>query len=358
MSESKQQRIGLIGCGHIARFHARNIKDAVGREFPDMTYYAACDRKLDRAQAFAEIAGCELVTSKADKIIDACDVIYICTETAEHVALVEQAVTAGRHIFCEKPLATNNADAQRLAAVVAAAGVINQVGLILNYSPVFTVLADLMQAQDFGELLSVHLRDDQCFPIDGQYGSNWRADVERAGGGTLIEHSIHDVDLLRRLFGEISAVSCRTRITSGHPGIEDVALVSFHHQQGHTSTLASIWHAMPIRQSGRSLEVFFTRARFTTEHDYFGTITCQIDDAEPITLSSDEVLARFMSLQQLNPVDEDLRSLGGLCDRRFLRAVTAGTQASPGFDSAALGHKIVDACYRSAESGGELVRIG
>lgn len=355
MADTSPLKLGLIGCGHIARFHARNIKDALSRQPLNIAYHATCDRELHRARAFADIAGCELVTADAAEVIAACDVVYICTETVEHKALVNQAASAGKHIFCEKPLATSLADAAQMAAQVSQAGVINQVGLILNYSPVFTVLQQLMSADDYGPVLSVHLRDDQFFPTGDHYGSNWRADVNRAGAGTLLEHSIHDVDLLRRLFGDIDAVNCRTREISGHPGIEDVAVVNFHHHGGHTSTLNSVWHAMPSRQSSRALEVFFNRARFTTDQDYFGSISYQIDDQPVITMSSDEVLARFMALQDLEPVNEDLRSLGGLSDRRFLQAVVEGSRAQPDFADALTGHEIVAACYRSAAAQGDTI---
>ena len=343
--------IGLIGCGHIARFHARNIRDALGHQGVNCQYTAVCDREESRARAFADIAGCSLVTTDSNAVIDACDIVYVCTETAEHRALVEQAAAKGRHLFCEKPLACTLTDARDMTRLVEQAGIIHQVGLVLHFSPVYRVLADLMSG-DFGPLLGAHMRDDQFFPIRGHYGSSWRGDVERAGGGTLLEHSIHDVDLFRRLFGEVESVQCHTRETSGHPGIEDVAQVSFSHMGGHTTTLTSIWHAIDSRPSSRFLEVIFERARFTTEHDYFGTITCEIDDREAVTLSSDEVLARYMRLMALDPAQEDLRSLAGIGDRRFLEAVCTGRPAMPGFDEALRSHLIVDSCYRSAATSG------
>jgi predicted dehydrogenase len=336
---------------HIARFHARNVRDAVTRHAIDARYDAVCDLDLERARAFAEIAGCELVTDDFRAVIDACDIVYVCTETSEHPAIVEQAAAAGRHIFCEKPLATNLEDAVRMHRLVTAGTATHQVGLVLHFSPVYTVLADLMQG-DWGQLLSAHMRDDQFFPIGDHYGSSWRADPARAGSGTLLEHSIHDLDLFRRLFGEITSVQCHTRETSGHPGIEDVAHVRFLHEGGHSTTLASVWHAVESRQSGRSLEVFFERARFTTENDYFGAITMEVEDRPPVTWSHDEVLNRFMTLRGLRPADEDLRSLAGLCDRSFLAAATTGEAAEPSFAVALRAHQIVDACYRSAESDG------
>jgi predicted dehydrogenase len=343
------KKIGFIGCGHIAKFHARNVRDAISRHGIEMNYDAVCDLELERAHAFAEIGGCSLVTDQAHEVIDACDVIYICTETAAHQELVAQAAAAGKHLFCEKPLACNLADARAMTKQVRAAGIIHQVGLVLHFSPVYRVLRELMQ-DDWGPLLSAHMRDDQCFPTGDHYGSTWRADPERAGSGTLLEHSIHDLDLFRRLFGEVEGVQSHTRETSSHAGIEDVAHVRFLHEGGHSSTLASIWHAMPARQSSRSLEVFFERARFTTESDYFGAITMEVAGQEPQTLSHDEVLNRYMQLEGLDPAEEDLRSLAGLGDRRFLEAVTRREPATPSFDDARRAHEIVDACYRSAAS--------
>ncbi len=349
-------KVGFIGCGHIARFHARNVRDAIGRHGINAAYDAVCDLDRARAEAFADIAGCSLVTTDANAVLDACDVVYICTETAAHGDLVAGAVARGRHVFCEKPLAPTLGEAETMASAVLDASVTHQVGLVLNFSPVYRVLEDLMQ-EDWGVLLSAHMRDDQYFPIFGHYGSTWRADPERAGSGTLLEHSIHDLDLFTRLFGPVAAVQCHTRETSGHKGIEDVASVRFLHEGGHTTTLASIWHAVERRQSSRSLEIFFERARFTTDHDYFGAITIEVEDQEPVTLSHDEVLNRYMALSGLTPAEEDLRSLAGLGDRRFLEAVLAGEPARPDFQQALDAHRVVDACYRSAAAGGATVRL-
>jgi len=74
----------------------------------------------------------------------------------------------------------------------------------------------------------------------------------------------------------------------------------------------------------------------------------EIEGRDAVTLSHDEVLSRFMSLEGLDPADEDLRSLAGLGDRRFLECVVAGRQAVPSCEHALTAHRVVDACYRSA----------
>ena len=237
--------IGLIGCGFIGRFHARNIRDIARGPAPTSrrstsatTPRATATR--DRADAFATAGGCQARDDRRERESSHSpnvDAVYICTETVEHVELVIAAAKAGKHVFCEKPLATNLADARRMLAAVTAAGVTHQVGLVLRYSPVFRVIEDLMQQDDLGALLAIQLRDDQFFPVRGHYASSWRGDVTRAGGGTLIEHSIHDIDLIARLAGDVERVRCRTRNISGHPGIEDVAIVTFEHAGGHSTQL-------------------------------------------------------------------------------------------------------------------------
>lgn len=345
-------RIGLIGCGFIGRFHAANLRHLQKLQAP-IAYTAVCDRSAERAQAFAKIAGCETITTDARVLIesDALDAIYICTETAEHPALVEAAARAGKHVFCEKPLAKNHADAKRMLEAVEKAGVTHQVGLVLRFSPVYRVLEDLMHDTDLGALLAVQMRDDQFFPDRAHYASAWRGDVERAGGGTLIEHSIHDVDLLARLVGPIESVTCSARYTSGHEGIEDVAMATFTHRNGVTSQLASVWHALDDRPSTRRLEAFFERGWFMTEHDYFGTVTVQRHKGDPTTLSADEVLTRFMDLEGLDTDDHDLRSLGALGDQRFTEAARAARPAHPSFREAVSAHAVVDACYQAARDG-------
>jgi predicted dehydrogenase len=346
--------VGLIGCGFIGRYHARNIRDlarsGANAGALDINYHAVCDRQIDRAETFAKLAGCKVATTDSAEIIGSpsIDAVYICTETVEHVALVIAAARAGKHVFCEKPLATNFADAKRMLDAVTAAGVTHQVGLVLRFAPVMRVVEDLMRQDDLGTLLSMTLRDDQYFPVRGQYGSSWRGDVERAGGGTLIEHSIHDIDLITRLAGPVERVRCRTRNISGHRGVEDVATVTFDHAAGHSTQLSSVWHDMDSRPSTRRLEIFFERGYIATEHDYFGSVLYQGRHGELVTIDANEVLERFMRLECLNPVDHDLKSIGGLGDRAFFEAIGARRPARPNFADALDAHRLVEACYRSA----------
>ncbi len=348
--------VGLIGCGHIGRFHSRNLRGSLRSELVPGEYSAVCDRELERAESFAGITGAKTVTSNPVDVFESkgLNTVYICTETSEHPALVEEAARRGLHVFCEKPLAKTLDDVRRMVEAVESAGVVNQVGLVLRYSPVFTVMKDMMSQPGLGPLLTAHLRDDQFFPIRGHYGSKWRGNFEQAGGGTLLEHSIHDVDLFRWLFGDITAVRCHTRETTSHAGIEDVALVTFQHEEGHQTSLSSVWHSLDDRPSTRHLEVFFEGGYFATDHDFLGSIRYQERTGHVREMASEEVFERYCELTGLKDAEADLARRGMYEDFAFLRSVQEGTPAFPDFRTALLAHEVVDACYRSAQEGREL----
>ena len=348
--------VGLIGCGHIGRFHSRNLRGSLRSELVPGEYVAVCDREIERAESFAGITGATTVSASASDIFEArgLNTVYICTETAEHPALVIEAARRGLNIFCEKPLAKTLDDVARMVEAVETAGVVNQVGLVLRYSPVFTVLKDMMSQPGLGPLLTAHLRDDQFFPIRGHYGSSWRGSFERAGGGTLIEHSIHDVDLFRWLFGDITAVRCHTRETTGHAGVEDVALVTFQHQSGHQTSLSSIWHALDDRPSTRHLEVFFEGGYFATDHDFLGPIRYQERTGPVREMSEPEVFDRYCEIVGIEGQEAELARRGMFEDYAFLRNVLESAPAFPDFRTAYRAHAVVDACYRSAQGGREL----
>ncbi|MDP2950503.1 MAG: Gfo/Idh/MocA family oxidoreductase, partial [Chloroflexota bacterium] len=265
-------RVGLIGCGFIGRFHSIAVRGLIRMGLVDAQYVGVCDAIEERARTFAAIVDAPLVTVDAAQIIDSPDIdtVYICTPPSSHRELVEQAAAAGKHIFCEKPLATNLADVQQMQAAVQRAGIKHQVGLILRHSPILTVLKSMFEDQGLGRPMAVIFRDDQFFPILGHYGSTWRKDYRLVGRGTLLEHSIHDLDVLRWLCGEPQALRAETRFFAGYEQVEDLAMVQLEFASGALGTLFSIWHNILGRPSTRRLEFFFENGYFAVDHDMFG----------------------------------------------------------------------------------------
>ena len=356
-----QPRVGLIGCGLIGTFHSRSIHGVIKRGLVDARYVAVCDRIEERAQEFARLAGATLCTTDPDALIASPEVntVYVCTPTAEHKALVLAAAAAGKHVFCEKPLARTLAEAQEMHDAVRAAGVRHQVGLVLRHSPIEVVLKDMIADPGLGRLMTAVFRDDQTFPILGHYRSTWRGDAAMTGGGTLIEHSIHDLDVLSWLCGDVESLRAETRNFAGHDGVEDLANVSLNFANGGTGQLASVWHGIESRNTHRLLELFFERGHFAADEDFLGPIRYGTYASNgKAELSTEQVQQRYLELIGV-PDDDTYRDAlrrYSFEDLFFLRAIAADRDAYPGFDVALRAHQLVDAVYRSAAEGGASVR--
>ena len=351
--------IGLIGCGFIGRFHSAAIRDITRRGLLDIRYAAVCDLDETRARSFADITGAPLVTTDARELIASAEVnvVYICVPTAGHKPLVLEIVARGKHVFCEKPLAATLPDVEEMLAAVENAGVRAGVGLILRHSPILTVLKSLTEDPTIGRLMTIVFRDDQFFPIQGHYQSDWRKDRDLAGAGTLLEHSIHDVDVLRWFAGDVTGVRGTIRNFAGHHGVEDLATAQLEFDSGAQAQLISVWHNVLARPSSRRLELFFENAYFHVEDDFSGPITFQKHADNAVVLTEEEVRARYLGI-----VGADAAAVGdvlrySLEDYFFLDAIANGRDPFPNFQTARHAHSIVDAIYRSSACGGEHISL-
>jgi predicted dehydrogenase len=335
-------RVGFVGAGFIARFHLGMLRGASARS----DIVAVHDRDPARAKAFAEDAGARPCDS-VEEVLDGVDAVFVCTWTSEHLPVVQAAAERGLAVFCEKPLAPDLDEARRLCEVVEEAGVVNQVGLVLRRSPSFTLARRLLQDERAGRTMAVVFRDDQYLPVQGIYGSEWRADPDRAGSGALLEHSIHDVDLLEWLLGPAERVTAWTRSFHGLDGIEDVASCGLAFRSGATATLASVWHDVLERPSLRSVEILCERLHIEVAGDWFGPVRWTYT-GEPARELEGSAL-----VDALDPPLVD----GGNPDSEFIAAVAAGRPAEPDVSTALRAHEVVDALYRSAASDGEPIPL-
>lgn len=340
----EQLRVGFLGAGLIATYHSKSLR----RSGLPVERAGVYDPDRRRAAMFAKASGHTPMASE-DDVLDSCDAVYVCTWTSEHLRQVEKAAARGRAIFCEKPLAFDVASAEKMAAMVIAAGAVNQVGLVLRRSPAYLWAKHLIDDPAAGQVMGVVFRDDQFIPIQGHYGSTWRGDRVLAGAGTLLEHSIHDVDMFRVLVGEIERVSAHTTNFHGHDGIEDVATASIRFANGALGTLASIWHDNLARPSLRRVEIFCERRDITIEgDDWYGPVSWSNTDGDAHALAGDELSAAVAPLREgsENP------------DAQFVHAALAGSPTTPDFTDAVKAHRIIDAMYTSAERDGASVEVG
>jgi predicted dehydrogenase len=336
-------RVGFLGAGLIATYHSKSLRRSGAR----VTRTGVYDPDPERAARFAEASG-HTVCATEDEVIDGCDAVYVCTWTSEHPRLVETAVRRGRHVFCEKPLAHTADQAAAMADVVERAGVVAQVGLVLRHSPAYLWARHLITDPAAGRVMAVVFRDDQFIPIQGHYSSTWRADRTLAGAGTLIEHSIHDVDMLRFLVSDIVEVNARTANFHGHHGIEDLTATTFRFAGGALGTLTSVWHDNLARPSLRRVEVFCERRHIVIDgDDWFGPVSWTDSDGTGGSLAGSDLATAVMPMRDGsdNP------------DRAFVEAIQERTPAYPDLAVAVAAHRVVDAMYASAAAGGATVAV-
>lgn len=334
-------RVGFLGAGLIATFHSKLLRVADA----DVSWAGVFDPDTAKAQRFAAASGARLCGSEIE-VLESCDAVYVCTWTAEHPGLVEAAAQRGLAVFCEKPLAVDLSTAQRMAAIVDRAGVTNQVGLVLRRSPAFGLMRALASDPDSGRPMNIVFRDDQYIPIQGLYGSTWRSDAMKAGSGTLLEHSIHDLDLLEWVLGPIVSVSARSASFHGFDGIEDSMAVSLAFANGAVGILSSVWHDILERPSLRRVELFCEKAQVTLHGDWWGPVEWLVAGQT----------ARCADGAELEAEARRRGAVLGNPDKAFVEAVAAGTPAWPSFTEALRAHELVDAVYRSAAAAGTPVQ--
>jgi predicted dehydrogenase len=336
-------RVGFLGAGFIATFHSKMLR-ASG---VDHERAGVFDPEPGRAEDFVARAG-GWVAASEDEVIDSCDAVYVCTWTVDHPRQVRKACEAGRAVFVEKPLGIDAPACLDIVDALETSGVTHQVGLILRYSPAFGLLESLLEEEDRnGRVMAVVMRDDQFVPTQGHYASTWRADRAKAGRGVLLEHSIHDVDLLDRLFGPIEDVSGRSRSFHEMDGIEDLVVATFGLPGGGIASLTTVWHDLVERPSLRYLEVHCETTHVEVEGDWFGPIRWT-RPGEAVELRDDALLEECArrGVPTPNP------------DGEFLRAVIDGRPSMPTAATALRAHELTDAVYASADAGGAVLRPG
>jgi predicted dehydrogenase len=356
---SGQVRIGIIGAGLIGQTHSMMLRQTADRTDGSARVTAVADVAHAQAERLAaRWPGARALTNSREIIEDPdIDAVWICTPTALHRADCVAAARAGKHIFCEKPLAMTAAEAAEMADAIRAAGVMSQVGLVLRYSPVYTVMRAMIREAAAGAPLAAIMRDDQDFPIRGVHASAWRNDPSLTAGGTLVEHSVHDFDLMTWMFGEVRQLFCRTRNLHGAGGVEDFGATDFEFDGGVNAQLTSVWHRMIGRPSNRRLEVFCENLFVASDHDAAGPIIVQRGEgAQEQVIDEREVMRRFGEIvvrerPYLAAMKDYFAIPYALEDATFVAALRGQCEIDPPFSAGVAAQRLVEAAYRSARTG-------
>ena len=356
---SGQVRVGIIGAGLIGQNHSRQLRECADRSDGSVRVAAIADLELERAQQLAARWPGARASGEPRELIDDpnLDALYICTPTSSHCELFMAAARAGKHLFCEKPLAMTAADAAQMERAAREGAVAAQVGLVLRFSPVYTVIRAMAAEPAAGKLLAITLRDDQDFPIRGSHASAWRNDPRLTAGGTLIEHSVHDFDLLTWMFGPLTSIYCRTRNVNGASNVEDYGVADLEFAAGFHAQLMSVWHRMIARISNRRIEVFCENLYIACDYDTIGPIVVQRgNEAREETIPETEVMRRFEEIilaerPYLSPLRDRLAIPYALEDATFVAALRGECDIYPAISAGVAAQRMVEAAYDSARRG-------
>jgi predicted dehydrogenase len=228
-------RAAIIGVGWIARRHVPAIAAAAGVEL-----VAACDIDPDRAAAVAAANGARAYTRWEEMFErEDLDVVWVCTPPLHHRGPAVTALAAGVHVYLEKPIARNLADAEAIvAAAKAAPGTVCAVGYQWHATELLDDVRGALAGQRVGMLVGRNYG-----PVNGR---PWFVDRAQ-GGGQLLERGSHHVDLQRAIAGEIAAVqtvagSVRLAQAVGPRGnIDDAIALVFHFSNGAIGCVHSAW---------------------------------------------------------------------------------------------------------------------
>ena len=314
-------KVGIIGAGYIGGVHA-----ALLAKDERVLVASIYDSDLNRAQSLARSTGAS-VASDVQAVIDASEAVFITTPNTRHTQLAIAAISADRHVFCEKPMATTLADARAVFDAAAANTKVFQVGHNRRFAPVYATLKKMLT--DGTEPHSAHVKMNRGELINPA----WVADPATTGG-FLFETTIHMFDMLRFLFGEVERLDA---VGSSHeyPEVDDFSVL-FRFANGVHATMCSSADASWLFPFER-VEVFFHHATVTTR------------EMESITFS--EALSGEHRIHSMHMLTKEEKWGYAQEDRAFVDSIVAGTPAAV---TALDGYKsveLVEACYRAVRTG-------
>ena len=234
-------KLALIGGGHI---HTPNFIKRLNKR-SDMTVKSVWDHDSERATRCANDLQAETTTDLntiwADTEIEA---VIICSETNRHLALVEAAAAAKKHIFVEKPLAIKAEDAYKMATLIEQAGVIFQIGYHKRSLSDHLFIREQIQKGTLGKITRIRHSNCHSGALSDLFTPEWlwMTDSEQAGTGGFGDLGTHSLDLLLWWMGDIERVTASIDVAiERYKGCDEYgeALVKF--TNGAVATLAAGW---------------------------------------------------------------------------------------------------------------------
>jgi predicted dehydrogenase len=370
----KPLNVGMIGYGFMGRAHSNAYRKV--NNFFDLEYQpvlkAVCDRNRKKAEEFADRWGYETVETDWKKLIarEDIDAVDICVPNNLHMEIAIAAAKAGKMILCEKPLARDTKEAEKMVAAVEKARVPNTVWYNYRRVPAVSLIKQVVESGKLGRIFHYRanfLQDWTINPDVPQGGAGtWRLDVEAAGAGVTGDLLAHCIDTAMWINGAVKNLTAMTETfvkkrkhaETGKVqavGIDDAAAVLAHFANGSLGLFESTRYA-------RGHKALYT-LEINGEH---GSLAWNLHDLNYVQWFDHSVEGRLRGWTSILVTDGEHPYLGRwwvpglsigyehsfihqLAD--FLEGLTTGKPASPTFRDALATQKVCDAILKSGKTG-------
>ena len=367
-------RVGLIGYGGIGRVHAaayRAIPFHYGLPADSIQINAVATTRLATAKRAAEEIGCDFYADDYRALLarDDIDAVDICTPNNSHHEIVLAAAAAGKHIYCEKPLAMNVAEALSMAKAVSEAGVKAQMTFNFRFFPAISRAKQLINEGFLGRIFSFRGRYHRSSYISGDKPMSWRLRREITGGGALFDLGAHILDLLYYLLGDFDAVyGTLDTLIKERPvaagasemspvDVDDIALL-------HARLIDGTLGTVEISRMGTgatndlTFEIFGDKGaiRFDLSEPAWLHVYDARDSDSPLGgergFRKVEAVGRYQGQRAPDwSMTPDFMRVHAECQYQFMRAIWDDTPPSPSFDEGAHVQRIMEAAERSSANG-------
>jgi predicted dehydrogenase len=370
----KPLNVGLVGYGGIGRVHAmayRAIPFYYGLPASSINIVGVATSKLDSAEKAAAEIGCGFWTDDYRRLLalDDLDLIDCCAPNNLHEEVLVAAVEAGKHIYCEKPLAMDVAQARRIAEAVDKAGVKSQMTFNFRFFPAITRARQLIEAGFVGRVFSFRGRYHRSSYISADKPVTWRLRKDTTGGGALFDLGSHILDLIYYLLGDFGSVQAvldtlikERPIAAGSTqhapvDVDDIALLHVRLTEN-TLGLVEISRMGTGATNDLVVEIFGDKGaiRFDLADPEWLEVYDVRDDQQPSGgmrgFRRLETVSRYEGQKAPDwTMTPDFVRTHAECQYRFLRSIWDNVPASPSIADGLHIQEVMEAAQRSSDEG-------
>ncbi len=353
----REINVGIIGCGGIA-----NGKHLPGlKTVPGVRIVAFCDIIRERAEAAAKQYGVEDAAVYEDyrELLarEDVEVVHICTPNDSHCPLTLAALDAGKHVYCEKPMALNYADAKKMADASKASGKLLTIGYQTRSEPEFQLARNLVRQGALGDVYYVKAKNLRCrgIPTWGVF-----LDYERQGGGPMIDIGTHSLDsamfiidnydvesvtgvAYRKLGAKVAKTNNGRIFTEEEYQVEDSAMGFVRFRNGCAMTIEASW-ALNTEESGHRPTIVGDKAGMSFNGGSVRLVGEQNDTMYTQEFTTNRYTRdHYFADGNLNACAYDMN--------QWIKAITEGTELLSKPEQAAVVSRIIEAIYESSETG-------